>query len=89
MKTKIFFLSLFVLSAGSTFAGDVYVNGYTRSDGTYVHGHHRTTPDNTVNNNYNTQGNINPYTGQSGTQPRNYSQPQGEYNQGNGQGIGY
>lgn len=40
-------MSLFLLTVliGSVcFAGDVWVNGYTRSDGTYVSGHYRSSP---------------------------------------------
>lgn len=78
-------ISLF-LGFQSASAGDTYVNGYYRSDGTYVQGYHRTTPDNTVNNNYSTSGNVNPYTGASGTVPQNPSQGSGTYNLGNGAG---
>ena len=35
--------------ATTAIASDVYVHGYTRSDGTYVPGHHRTAPDASVN----------------------------------------
>ena len=53
-----------------------YVQGYVRQDGRYVQGYNRTAPDNNPYNNYSTQGNINPYTGQRGTvQP----QPTMEY----------
>lgn len=74
-------------AASSALARDVLVSGYTRSNGTYVAPHHRTSPDNTVNNNYGTTGNSNPYTGSTGTQPRDTSQPQGVYNYGNGTGY--
>lgn len=53
-----------------SFGQDVWVNGYTRANGTYVSGHYRTRPDNTINNNFSTVGNVNPYTGKSGTVPR-------------------
>jgi hypothetical protein len=43
-----------------------YVNCYTRADGTYVPGYRRTVGDGTLMNNYSTQGNINPWTGQPG-----------------------
>ncbi|MEW5993329.1 MAG: hypothetical protein AB1744_02910 [Candidatus Zixiibacteriota bacterium] len=42
------------------------VQGYMRRDGVYVQPHMRTSPDNTPWNNFGTQGNINPYTGQPG-----------------------
>jgi hypothetical protein len=45
----------------------VYVNGYTRSNGTQVQGYYRTAPDSNPYNNYSTRGNVNPYTGQQGT----------------------
>lgn len=75
-----------MLISTSAFAKDSYVRGYVRSDGSYVQGHHRTTPDNTVNNNYGTRGNYNPYTGQSGTRDRDPSQGSDDYNYGNGYG---
>lgn len=46
---------------------DVYVHGYTRSDGTYVAPYWRSSPDNSYNNNWSVKGNINPYTGKEGT----------------------
>ncbi|TXF89247.1 hypothetical protein FUA23_10880 [Neolewinella aurantiaca] len=46
------------------------VRGYTRKDGTRVQGYKRTNPNSTVNDNYSTRGNINPWTGQAGTVPR-------------------
>ena len=42
---------------------DVYVRGYTRSDGTYVAPHYRSSPNATRNDNWTTRGNVNPYTG--------------------------
>jgi len=50
------------------FAGDTYVNGYYRSDGTYVQPHYRSSPNNTKIDNWSQRGNTNPYTGRSGTQ---------------------
>lgn len=43
------------------------VRGYVRSDGTYVAPHVQTNADSTKSNNWSTQGNTNPYTGQNGT----------------------
>ncbi|MCC5029771.1 MULTISPECIES: hypothetical protein [Burkholderia] len=48
------------------YGSDQTVSGYTRSDGTYVQPYHRTAPDGNPYNNYSTQGNVNPYTGQRG-----------------------
>ena len=45
----------------------VYVNGYTRSNGTYVPGHYRSSPNSTQRDNYSAYGNANPYTGKRGT----------------------
>ena len=56
-----------MLISGLAYASDVYVKPYTKSDGTYIQGHHRTSPDSNPYNNYSTRGNSNPYTGQSGT----------------------
>lgn len=51
--------------------GDVWVDGYTRRDGTQVNGHYRTEPDGYINNNWSTQGNVNPHTGKRGMVSRN------------------
>lgn len=48
------------------YGSDQQVNGYARSNGTYVEPYHRTAPDSNPYNNYSTQGNVNPYTGQMG-----------------------
>lgn len=50
---------------------DVYVDGYYRSNGTYVSPHYRSSPNSTVYDNYSTQGNVNPYTGSYGTKSPN------------------
>lgn len=44
-----------------------HVSGYTKRDGTYVAPHEKSTPDHTKNNNWDTKGNYNPYTGKAGT----------------------
>lgn len=44
-----------------------HVNGYVRSNGTYVQPYERSAPNNTVQDNYSYQGNTNPYTGTVGT----------------------
>ena len=69
MKTLIA-LSLLIACAAQA---QVHVQGYTRSNGTYVQPYTRTAPDNTNLNNYSTQGNVNPYTGQAGTVQPNYA----------------
>jgi hypothetical protein len=61
---------------GAAFAADTYVRGYTRKDGTYVQPHYRSAPDGNRLNNWSTQGNMNPYTGQPGTRsPDSFSNP--------------
>jgi len=70
---KITIIALLLVS-GSVFAKDVYVDGHVRKDGTYVAPHHRSAPDNRQSNNYGSQGNYNPYTGQQGN-----NQPQPNY----------
>jgi len=45
----------------------VWVEGYTRNDGTAVRGHFRTAPNHTNVDNFSTFGNINPYTEELGT----------------------
>lgn len=52
----------------ATVNADTYVNGYRRSDGTYVQPHHRSDPDGNPYNNYSHRGNVNPYTGERGYQ---------------------
>jgi hypothetical protein len=67
---KLFFFIAFLFAAANSFGqSNVYVSGYTSSNGTYVQGYNRTAPDNTRNNNYSTIGNNNPYTGSAGTKP--------------------
>jgi len=43
------------------------VRGYVRKDGTYVAPHRQSNPDKSFNNNWSTNPNINPYTGERGT----------------------
>ena len=57
----LFALIIFILPVSSVFA--VYVNGYYRSNGTYVNGYERTSPDGNPYNNYSYPGNYNPNTG--------------------------
>ena len=47
-------------------SADTYVDGYTKSNGTYVEGHYRSSPNDTVSDNYSTEGNVNPYTDEEG-----------------------
>jgi hypothetical protein len=71
---KLIFLIVFFLTTTLSFAqSQVWVNGYYRSNGTYVQGHYRTEKNQTVNDNWTTRGNVNPHTGKAGTLPRGTS----------------
>jgi hypothetical protein len=67
MKNLWLFIVFFFTTAFTFAQSHVWVNGYTRSNGTTVQGHYRTAPDNTITNNWSTVGNVNPYTGKAGT----------------------
>lgn len=73
--TKFLLTFVFILTVSTSFAQDVWVNSYARTDGSVVQGHYRTSPDQTVNNNFTTVGNTNPYTGKVGTLPRDSGYP--------------
>lgn len=71
---KIFILSILIALVGSpAMAYDTKINGYYRSSGTYVQSYHRTSPDNSIYNNYSYKGNVNPYTGSVGTMEKSYT----------------
>jgi len=55
------------LAVATPTLADTFVNGHVRRDGTYVQPHVRSNPDGNRSNNWSTQGNQNPYTGQQGT----------------------
>ena len=63
---KLIALSIVLFAAFTGFA-QTYVNAYTRSNGTYVAPHVRSSPNYTKTDNYTTLGNVNPYTGSVGT----------------------
>lgn len=56
-----------VTMAAPALAADTFVPGYVRKDGTYVQPHYRSAPDSSPYNNWSTQPNVNPHTGQPGT----------------------
>lgn len=56
-----------VLGLASPATAQVRVKGYVKKDGTYVAPHIRSSPNATKLDNYSTKGNVNPYTGRTGT----------------------
>lgn len=58
---------LVVIATAGSASADHYVRGHFRSNGSYVPGHMRSSPDSSFYNNYSTYGNFNPYTGSAGT----------------------
>ena len=60
-------LTLFGSFDNADAGGTVSVRGYTTSRGTYVAPHYRTSPNSTRIDNWSTRGNVNPFTGKSGT----------------------
>lgn len=52
---------------GRSSSGSHSVSGHFRSNGTYVQPHRATNPNTSKLDNWSTRGNVNPYTGQSGT----------------------
>ena len=69
----------------NTSSNVVYQEGYMRSNGTYVKGHYKTKRNDTNWDNFSTSGNINIYTGTSGSVARDYSID--AYNYGSGRTI--
>ncbi len=63
----------------------VWVDPYTRRDGTQVQGHWRSNPDNNPYNNWSYPGNVNPYTGKQATGDPNRYLEQQYQNRNNGQ----
>ena len=66
-----FLTALLVLILSASAYADVRVRGYTRKDGTYVAPHYRSSPNNTVYDNWSYKGNTNPYTGEQGSSTYN------------------
>lgn len=76
------------LGVAASAHADEYVRGYTRSNGTYVAPHYRSSPDRSYNNNWSVQGNTNPYTGQMGTRSPTYNDRSPSYNNNMGGAYG-
>lgn len=56
-----------ILLFSTVAAAQVWVDPYSRKDGTQVQGHWRSSPDSTIQNNYSFPGNYNPNTGRTST----------------------
>ena len=67
MKKITFLAVAFVFGWLAMAQAQVWVDPYTRKDGTYVGGHYRSSPDRNPYNNWSYPGNTNPYTGKQGT----------------------
>ena len=66
-KIPVFLIMLFFfILSGSFVYADQWVRGHYRSNGTYVQGYYRSSPDSSRYNNYSTKGNTNPYTRKRG-----------------------
>ena len=67
MKTLLLILAAAVALPGiAQHARPVQVKPHVRKNGTVVQPHVRTSPNKTDRDNYETQGNVNPYTGKEG-----------------------
>lgn len=73
-------MAVFCLAVAAS--ADEYVSSHYRSNGTYVSGHHRTSPNSTVRDNYSYKGNYNSYTGASGSNYYRSSPSSAYYNGG-------
>ena len=71
--TAILLISLISFSFGTL--ADQSVRGYIKRDGTYVAPSMRSNPNNYKFDNYSSQGKYNPYTGQPGYKPDEFSNP--------------
>jgi len=81
MFTLLLQLIFVVVLVAQTNPNHVWVNGYYRSNGTYVEGHYRTAPNHTNVDNFSTRGNINPYTLERGwVKPDGQENPWAEEN---------
>jgi hypothetical protein len=78
-------LALAILLFAFVVFADTYVDGYFRSDGTYVPGHYRKSSNSTNHDNYSTKDNYNPYNGSNGSRAKDYSSE--AYNYGSGKTI--
>ena len=77
---KKIFIAICLLGFANVCFADVYVNGYYRSNGTYVQPHYRSNPDGYSYNNYsNNRNNYNSSYSNSNNY-KNYNESYGNYN---------
>ena len=60
MKKFLLIIGCAIVAQITAATADVFVNGYTRSNGTHVESHYRTSPNNTTSDNY-SSGAYNPH----------------------------
>lgn len=82
---KLFLVSVVLFIVSASLSAQTSVNGYFKSNGTYVQPHVRNSRNNTNHDNWNTRGNTNPFTGSIGTVAKDYSTR--ALNYGSGQTI--
>jgi len=75
MKISVILAAIAAVAVSSSAMADTYVRGHMRNNGTYVQPHYRSNADGWSGNNYSTRGNVNPYTGRSGTHSPSYGNP--------------
>lgn len=86
MKITMLIVLMCLINGVNLFA-DKHVNGYYKSNGTYVQPYYKSNSNNTKNDNFSTYGNTNPYTGEKGTKKGdsyNYSGSSSNKNYGYG-----
>lgn len=68
MKSALIFVAACAISMCAFAKGGTHaVHGHVTKKGTYVAPSHATNPNGTKTDNYSNKGNVNPYTGKSGT----------------------
>jgi hypothetical protein len=70
---RIAFATAILLAIGGSAHANEYVRGHYRSNGTYVAPYHRSSRDDTYNNNWSRYPNVNPYTGRQGSLPQTWN----------------
>jgi hypothetical protein len=68
-------LGITALMAAQLAFADNYTRPHVRKDGTYVPGHYSSESNNRRYDNYSGRGNVNPYTGERGSQRHEFTNP--------------